>query len=71
MGAVVERPVDSPEDCWTIEVKDVHQALWQWAGWRRRQFAGTVVAVAGEKQRTTAGRMIDTVLANRFRGCRA
>ena len=68
MGAVVERPVDSPEDCWTIEVKDVHQALWQWAGWRRRQFAGTVVAVAGEKQRTTAGRMIDTVLANRFRG---
>ncbi|MGO8748414.1 MAG: UDP-N-acetylmuramoyl-tripeptide--D-alanyl-D-alanine ligase [Thermoguttaceae bacterium] len=67
-GAVVHRPVDPPEDRWTIEVKDVHQALWNWAAWNRSRFSGTVIAVAGRVGKTTTRQMIHTVLASRFRG---
>ena len=67
-GVVVNRPVDPPEDRWAIEVKDVHGALWNWAGWNRRHFSGTVIAVTGSVGKTTTRQMIHTVLASRFRG---
>ena len=67
-GAVVQRPVDPPADHWAIEVKDIHQASWNWAAWNRNRFSGTVIAVAGRVGKTTTRQMIHTVLASRFRG---
>jgi UDP-N-acetylmuramoyl-tripeptide--D-alanyl-D-alanine ligase len=67
-GAVVARPVDVPDDRWTITVDDTYHALTDWARWRRRQFTGTLIAVSGSAGKTTARQMIHTVLGVRLWG---
>lgn len=67
-GAVVAADVPHPADRWLIRVSDPAQALWQWAGWTRRRFEGSVIAVAGSIGKTTTRQMIQTVLRSRLRG---
>jgi len=67
-GVVTTERVDVPKDCWAVLVGDTQQALWQWAGWRRRRFTGTVIAVTGSVGKTTTRQMIHTVLQKRLRG---
>ncbi len=67
-GAVVSRPVEPPGGRWVLRVDDTQQALEQWAGWNRRQFAGTVIAVTGSVGKSTSRQMIHTVLASRLSG---
>ena len=67
-GAVVAKDVAVPGERWVIRVADTHRALLAWAQWRRRHFAGTVIAVTGSAGKTTTRQMIHTVLQTRFRG---
>lgn len=67
-GAVVGKPVFTPEDRWTIQVDDPQQALWDWAAWVRGQFTGTLVGVTGSVGKTTTRQMIFTVLRSRLPG---
>ena len=67
-GAVVARDVPHPADRWLIRVEDTQKALWQWAGWKRGRFEGSVIAVTGSICKTTARKMIQTVLWTRLRG---
>jgi len=77
VGAVVGQSnhLESPaglgidvENRWVLRVEDPQQALWQWAGYHRRQFTGTMIAVTGSVGKTTTRQMIHTLLATRFRG---
>lgn len=61
-GAVVAKQIAPNEQCWTLQVEDTHQALVQWARWRRRQFTGAVIGVTGSAGKTTTRQMIHTVL---------
>lgn len=70
-GAVVSREMPCPPDRWMIRVGDAAQALGQWADYRRRQFRGHLIAVAGSVGKTTARQMIHTVLGRRLRGATA
>ena len=67
-GAVVAAAVETPPNRWAIRVEDAQQALTQWAAWKRRQFAGAVVAVTGSVGKTTTRQMIHTVLQGRLAG---
>jgi UDP-N-acetylmuramoyl-tripeptide--D-alanyl-D-alanine ligase len=67
-GAVVAKGVAVPDDHWTIRVDDTYRALLAWARHKRRQFAGTVIAVTGSAGKTTTRQMIHTVLQSRLRG---
>ncbi|HUT10888.1 MAG TPA: UDP-N-acetylmuramoyl-tripeptide--D-alanyl-D-alanine ligase [Thermoguttaceae bacterium] len=67
-GVVTTKRVEVPKGCWAVSVGDTQQALWQWAGWRRRRFTGTVIAVTGSVGKTTTRQMIHTVLQKRLKG---
>jgi len=67
-GAVVHRPVEAPADRWIVQVPDTLEALWHWAGWKRRRFPGHVIAVTGSVGKTTTRQMIHAVLASRLKG---
>ena len=67
-GAVVARAVDAPHDRWVLTVENTQKALDQWAGWNRRQFTGTVIAVTGSVGKSTTRQMIHTVLKTRLAG---
>ncbi len=67
-GAVVARDVPHPIDRWLIRVEHPEKALWRWAGWKRRRFEGSVIAVTGSIGKTTTRQMIHTVLGSRLRG---
>lgn len=67
-GAVVHRPVERPAQAWTLEVPDPSSALYQWALFCRRQFRGTVIAVAGGTGKRTTRRLLHAVLSQKFRG---
>jgi len=67
-GAVVHRPVEAPADRWIVQVPDTLEALWRWAGWKRRRFPGHVIAVTGSVGKTTTRQMIHAVLASRLKG---
>ncbi len=67
-GAVAARPVEVPSDRWLLTVANAQGALEQWAGWRRQQFAGTMIAVTGSVGKTTTREMIHTVLRARRQG---
>ena len=67
-GAVVSQPVEVPPDRWVLEVDDTQKALWDFAKYKRSQFTGNVIAVAGSVGKTTTRQMIHTVLQSRFRG---
>ena len=60
--------VPVPDHHWVVRVDDTHQALLAWARWKRRQFAGVVIAVTGSAGKTTARQMIHTVLQSRLCG---
>jgi UDP-N-acetylmuramoyl-tripeptide--D-alanyl-D-alanine ligase len=70
-GAVVAGEVPAPGDRWLIRVEDSLAALRQWAGWKRRHFDGSVIAVTGSIGKTTTRQMIHTVLKGRLRGAAA
>ena len=67
-GIVARTPVETPPNAWGLTVKDPRKALWQWAGWNRRRFSGTLIAVTGSVGKTTTRQMIHTVLAGRLSG---
>ena len=67
-GIVVRKAVRLPDDHWAVQVEDTHQALRQWAEWKRRHFSGTVIAVTGSVGKTTTRQMIHTVLRTRLAG---
>jgi UDP-N-acetylmuramoyl-tripeptide--D-alanyl-D-alanine ligase len=68
-GVVVAgRDVEPWAGRWTLKVDDGLAALWKLAAWKRRRFAGRVVAVTGSVGKTTARQMIDTVLHSKFSG---
>ena len=67
-GAVVGKEVEAPPDRWVLQVPNSQAALWQWAAWRRSQFAGTVIAVTGSVGKTTTRQMIHAVLGSRLQG---
>ncbi len=66
--AVTAHPITAPPDHWVLQTADVQQSLHQWAQWRRQHFSGTLIAIAGGSGRTSARRMIHTVLGSRLRG---
>jgi UDP-N-acetylmuramoyl-tripeptide--D-alanyl-D-alanine ligase len=53
---------------WIVRVDDTHRALNDWAGWRRRQFEGTVIGVTGSAGKSTTREMIHVVLQSQLRG---
>jgi len=67
-GAVVARPVASPDDRWVLGVHDTLRALERFAAHRREGFSGRVIAVTGSMGKTTTRQMIHTVLGSRLRG---
>ena len=67
-GIVASTPVNTPPNAWGLTVTNPRKALWQWAGWNRRQFSGALIAVTGSVGKTTARQMIHTVLAGRLSG---
>jgi len=68
MGAVVSREMSCPPDRWMIRVDNPMRALGRWADYRRRQFKGHLIAVAGSVGKTTTRQMIHAVLGRRLRG---
>ncbi len=58
----------APHCPWIVRVDDTHRALNDWARWRRRQFAGTVIAVTGSAGKSTTREMIHAVLGSQLRG---
>ena len=67
-GIVSRTPVNPPPNAWGLTVSSPRKALWQWAGWNRQQFSGTLIAVTGSVGKTTTRQMIHTVLASRLSG---
>ena len=67
-GIVARTAVDTPPNAWCLIVTSPRKALWQWAGWNRRRFSGTLIAVTGSVGKTTTRQMIHTVLASRLSG---
>jgi len=67
-GAVVGRPIETPQDRWAITVDDTLAALGQWARHKRDRFPGTVIAVTGSVGKTTTRQMIHTILQRQFVG---
>ncbi|HEY2881603.1 MAG TPA: UDP-N-acetylmuramoyl-tripeptide--D-alanyl-D-alanine ligase [Pirellulales bacterium] len=68
-GVVVGgRDVEPWPGHWSLTVDDGLAALTNLAAWQRRQFNGRVIAVTGSVGKTTARRMIDTVLSAKFSG---
>jgi UDP-N-acetylmuramoyl-tripeptide--D-alanyl-D-alanine ligase len=67
-GIVVGKAVQLPAGRWAVQVEDTHQALRQWAEWKRRHFSGTMIAVTGSVGKTTTRQMIHTVLRTRLAG---
>ena len=53
-----------PNGRWIVRVDDTHRALNDWARWRRRQFAGTVIGVTGSAGKSTTREMIHAVLGS-------
>jgi UDP-N-acetylmuramoyl-tripeptide--D-alanyl-D-alanine ligase len=67
-GAVVAKRVSTPSGRWTIRVDDTHDAMVDWARWKRREFAGSLIAVTGSAGKTTARQMIHTILQTSLQG---
>ncbi len=67
-GVVASQVVAVPDDRWALLVDEPQRALQQWARWKRRQFSGTLIAVAGSVGKTTARQMIHTVLRSQLKG---
>jgi UDP-N-acetylmuramoyl-tripeptide--D-alanyl-D-alanine ligase len=66
-GAVIERPVEAPENAGLFHVRDSLQALQRLAAWWRKRHDVEVVAVTGSVGKTTCKELIASVLNSRFR----
>jgi len=66
-GAVVERPIDVPEDVALFQVSDSLAALQHLATYWRRRHDVRVVAVTGSVGKTTCKELVAAVLARRYR----
>ena len=66
-GAVVERPLDIPEDAALFQVSDSLVALQRLAAYWRRRHNVRVVAVTGSVGKTTCKELVAAVLARRYR----
>lgn len=68
-GAVTQATdIFPPPGRWILEVDDTLAALWQLAAWKRRQFAGQVVAVTGSAGKSTTRKMLDAILRQTRQG---
>jgi UDP-N-acetylmuramoyl-tripeptide--D-alanyl-D-alanine ligase len=68
-GVVTDQlPAEVPADKFAIVVHDAVEALGHAAAWRRRHFAGRVVAVTGSVGKTTTRQLIDQVLGSAHQG---
>ena len=69
MGVVTHSPSVRPvAGRFVVQVDDAVAALWRLAAWRRDQFQGTIVNVAGSVGKTTTRQMIDCALRSHLRG---
>ena len=66
-GAVVERPLDIPQDASLFQVSDSLKALQQMAAHWRRRHDVHVVAVTGSVGKTTCKELVAAVLGRRYR----
>ena len=67
VGAVVESPIEGPENAAVFHVSDSIQALQRLAAWWRGRHDLEVVAVTGSVGKTTCKELIASVLGKRFR----
>ncbi len=67
-GVVSDRTVEPWPGCFSLTVPDANIALWQFAGWHREHFSGSVVAVTGSTGKTTTREMIHCVLGRQLNG---
>lgn len=66
-GAVVERPVDAPQDAAIFHVSDSLEALQRLASYWRRQHDVRIIGVTGSVGKTTCKEVIASVLSHRYR----
>jgi UDP-N-acetylmuramoyl-tripeptide--D-alanyl-D-alanine ligase len=64
-GAVIERPVEAPEEAALFQVSDSLEALEQLAAWWRRKHDAKVIAVTGSVGKTTCKELIASVLGRK------
>jgi len=66
-GAVVERPVEAPDEAALFHVSDSLEALQNLAEWWRRRHEVKVIAVTGSVGKTTCKELIASVLGWKYR----
>jgi len=66
-GAIVERPIEAPDNAAVFHVSDSLEALQRLAKWWRKHHDAQVVAVTGSVGKTTCKELIASVLSKRFR----
>jgi UDP-N-acetylmuramoyl-tripeptide--D-alanyl-D-alanine ligase len=66
-GAVVERPVEAPDDAALFHVSDSLEALQHLAAWWRRRHEVKVIAVTGSVGKTTCKELTASVLGWKYR----
>ena len=66
-GAVIERPLDIPDDSSSFHVSSSLEALQRLAAWWRARHNTRVVGVTGSVGKTTAKELIAAVLSRRYR----
>jgi UDP-N-acetylmuramoyl-tripeptide--D-alanyl-D-alanine ligase len=67
-GVVTARTATPSPGRWLLKVADPLLALWNLARWKRRHFAGRLIAVTGSVGKTTTRLMIDAVLGRGGQG---
>jgi UDP-N-acetylmuramoyl-tripeptide--D-alanyl-D-alanine ligase len=65
-GAVIERPVEAPDDAALFHVSDSLEALQQLSTWWRRRHDVEVIAVTGSVGKTTCKELIASVLGRKY-----
>ena len=66
-GAVIERPMEAPEDAALFHVSDSLKALQHLSAWWRRRHDVKVIAVTGSVGKTTCKELIAAVLGRKYR----
>jgi UDP-N-acetylmuramoyl-tripeptide--D-alanyl-D-alanine ligase len=68
-GVIADKYTQPWPGCWSLEVDDSREALYQLARYRRDQFRGQLIALGGASGTATTRRMISAVLDSKFSGC--
>lgn len=63
VGFIVEKDVDIPRGTFAIKVRDSVKALNKLASWKRENFSGKVIAIAGSAGKTTTKEMVAFLLS--------